>query len=277
MTFVAAGAFFIFWRAIVKVLFKIGNVNTGSISQRAIIVGTGNTARELARNLRERKFHHLQVIGFIDSSRKSTGVLLDGIEVIGSTEMLGKIVRDRNIREVIYCTEDFSFSRILSISAAVRGENINEWIAGKDLAFLIGGQQISFIDNIALVDMAFNLSKPYYRIIKRLFDIKGSVLLMLFLAPLFAGSQRVRNNPEARRIIALLPSVFRGTLSLVGGREPGGEGRTAYKAGVTGLWFTEKEKAENMEKLDIFYAKNQNIWMDVEILSKTLLTIFVGR
>ena len=43
------------------------------------------------------------------------------------------------------------------------------------------------------------------------------------------------------------------------------------KPGLTGLWFTEsidlKDK-EEIKKLNIFYARNQNIWLDFEILGK---------
>ena len=42
------------------------------------------------------------------------------------------------------------------------------------------------------------------------------------------------------------------------------------KRGTTGLWFAENEGIEKNNKLDIFYAKNQNIWLDLEIIGKTL-------
>jgi len=50
--------------------------------------------------------------------------------------------------------------------------------------------------------------------------------------------------------------------------------------GLTGLWFTElsgedTDEAET-EKLDLFYAKNQNIWLDIEIISKSLSKIFIN-
>jgi lipopolysaccharide/colanic/teichoic acid biosynthesis glycosyltransferase len=32
-----------------------------------------------------------------------------------------------------------------------------------------------------------------------------------------------------------------------------------------------------MEKLDIFYAKNQNVWLDLEIIGKTLSIMLGGR
>ena len=49
------------------------------------------------------------------------------------------------------------------------------------------------------------------------------------------------------------------------------------KIGLTGLWFTEhydKTDIEETNKLDIYYAKNQNIWLDLEIIGKTFANMF---
>jgi lipopolysaccharide/colanic/teichoic acid biosynthesis glycosyltransferase len=49
------------------------------------------------------------------------------------------------------------------------------------------------------------------------------------------------------------------------------------KPGITGLWFIEKGQAldsNDFNKLDVYYAKNQNIWLDLEILGKSFSKMF---
>jgi len=49
------------------------------------------------------------------------------------------------------------------------------------------------------------------------------------------------------------------------------------KTGLTGFWFIEnflENDTEEIKKLDIFYAKNQNVWLDLEIIGKTLSKMF---
>jgi lipopolysaccharide/colanic/teichoic acid biosynthesis glycosyltransferase len=45
------------------------------------------------------------------------------------------------------------------------------------------------------------------------------------------------------------------------------------RIGLTGLWnfenFAEKE-TEDHKKINLYYAKNQNIWLDLDILGRTL-------
>jgi len=49
------------------------------------------------------------------------------------------------------------------------------------------------------------------------------------------------------------------------------------KIGLTGLWFVENlyvSDEEEMKSLDLFYAKNQSIWLDLEILGRTISKMF---
>ena len=45
------------------------------------------------------------------------------------------------------------------------------------------------------------------------------------------------------------------------------------KLGIVGLWYIENlnhsDVVEN-RRLDLFYAKNQNIWLDLEIIGKSI-------
>ncbi len=42
------------------------------------------------------------------------------------------------------------------------------------------------------------------------------------------------------------------------------------KKGLTVFGITKQMIEDEIEKLDFYYAKNQNIWMDIEIISKSL-------
>ena len=69
--------------------------------------------------------------------------------------------------------------------------------------------------------------------------------------------------------------------SLVGTKGPmHSDGLYLGKQGLTGLWYLENfnrlDKNE-LEKLNIYYAKNQNIWLDLEILGKTFAKMFSRR
>ena len=74
-----------------------------------------------------------------------------------------------------------------------------------------------------------------------------------------------------------VPSVIKGACSFVGPKVNDSSNLFLGKKGITGIWFTDSENEENLEKLNIFYAKNQNIWLDLEILSKTFFLLKARR
>jgi len=75
-----------------------------------------------------------------------------------------------------------------------------------------------------------------------------------------------------------VPLVILGEKSFVGPRDTSYLGGLYIgKRGLTGFWFIEnlgEPDTEEFKKLDIFYAKNQNIWLDLEIIGKTLSKMF---
>jgi lipopolysaccharide/colanic/teichoic acid biosynthesis glycosyltransferase len=83
---------------------------------------------------------------------------------------------------------------------------------------------------------------------------------------------------DFRKFILGVPQIFIGKASFVGPQTLMNNGKLYLgKRGLTGLWYTEDADAKDNEKLDIFYAKNQNVWLDLEILGKTLNKMWETR
>jgi O-antigen biosynthesis protein len=145
-------------------------------------------------------------------------------------------------------------------------------IVGSEMDFVVGKTSISMLDDIPLVEVQYNILNPSIRIIKTLFDyIAGFAVLFLLYPFIYFSSKLSPKKSEFRKIILEMPSVVKGIKSFVGPKEVNYEQKKFYgKPGLTGLWFVEDCDASEVEKLDFYYAKNQNIWLDLEILGKTL-------
>jgi lipopolysaccharide/colanic/teichoic acid biosynthesis glycosyltransferase len=85
-------------------------------------------------------------------------------------------------------------------------------------------------------------------------------------------------------------NVLRGEMSLVGPRPtleyevekypPSWFARFTVRPGMTGLWQVSgrsKLTYEQMIKLDIEYARNRSLWLNVWILARTIPTVLLGR
>jgi lipopolysaccharide/colanic/teichoic acid biosynthesis glycosyltransferase len=143
------------------------------------------------------------------------------------------------------------------------------------LEAIIGKTRIDELDTLPLVDIEYNLHKPWNRFLKRTFDVMLAALLLVTVYPLAWMAGRRRG------MIAGLPAVLRGQMSFVG--LPAGDrgtdplsGRAGFlgPAGLTGLvQLNGREDLDEQEKerYRLYYAKNQSLVLDMEILVKTLL------
>jgi lipopolysaccharide/colanic/teichoic acid biosynthesis glycosyltransferase len=95
---------------------------------------------------------------------------------------------------------------------------------------------------------------------------------------IYFSSRLSHNQTEFGKIILNVPFVISGKMSFVGPKKVNDEQKKYYgKAGLTGLWYIENCDDSEIEKLDFYYEKNQNIWLDLEILGRTLSKMWSKR
>lgn len=116
-----------------------------------------------------------------------------------------------------------------------------------------------------------------------------------------SGLYKIANDPRITNIgkflrkfsideFPQLENVLIGDMSLVGPRPPleyevenydeWHKRRLAVRPGMTGLWQVSgrnKIGFEDMVLLDIFYAENWNIWLDIQIMLKTIPVVFLKK
>ena len=116
--------------------------------------------------------------------------------------------------------------------------------------------------------------------LKRIFDILLSFLLLITVYPFLILNVKMFNKKLSKHFskLLLLPEVFKGRFSFVG-YPVWFETQKQYigKKGLTGLIqlnFNEMISEEEIENLNLYYAKNQSLILDVEILLKSFISFF---
>lgn len=273
--------FFLFstWRFIAKVFFKFGVVaETGKL--RTLVVGTNTKASALAGSLKSNltSLHH--VVGLIGVGRNQLGKVIKQFEVLGTLENIRKIIHDQKIDKVIFSSDEVSFDQMFAVVSECQGENVDFLVAGSEMDYLVGKSSVSVMENIPLLKVNYNISSHYSKITKRVFDLILSIPILLFVYPfIYLTSKFAKGKSDFVNFVLGVPSVFIGKKSFVGPRF------SSYyhdlflgKTGLTGLWFTElinRTDEEEINKLNIYYARNQSVWLDLEIIGKTLTKIFI--
>jgi hypothetical protein len=259
-----------------RLLARAGGRHRGRRSlfgRRTVIVGTGPSAQAVLRKLRNRIDDGYDVLGFIDTTRRRIGEQLAGVEIIGSIDNVGKVIDERRVGEVIFSTDGLSYENILSVIARSNKRSVNFRLVPGSLEAIIGKTRIDQLDTLPLVDIEYNIHKPLHKAGKRIFDLLLSGIILLTAYPIASLFGR------PGEFLGHMPRIFRGRLSFVGvpmnDRDATGAGTLMLgPAGVTGL--VQLNARANMdheerERYKLYYAKNQSLILDCEIILKSLL------
>jgi hypothetical protein len=283
------------WRLIMRIAGRAGTTRrSGKIlfGRRTVIVGTGPSAQAVLRKLRARVDDGYEVVGFVSTNRREVGERLSGLDIVGSIDNVAKVINDRNVTEVIFSTDGLSFTDILTVIGRSRSRGVNFRLVPNSLEAIIGKASIDELDAIPLVEIEYNIHKPIHRFSKRLFDIVLSLILLVTVYPFVAlrSSLRPTASQESgeRSWVHLLPQVVKGKLSFVGlPISPLSESRVANHSvalngqvsylgpqGLTGLVQIHRHEGlepDEIEQFKLYYARNQSLTLDLEILMKSVV------
>jgi len=265
---------FISWRAVAKLFFKIGIEGGGPDKKRTVVIGTNKEAIQIAQKLQKRSIDYHNVIGLIGFSKNEIGSKSEQFEILGTTDILNRVIKNYNVNEVVFSSEEISYSQMMAIVASCQKENIEFKLIGKSLEFIVGKTSVSMLDDIPVIEIKYNISRPLFRSVKFLFDILLGVVTLFLIYPFIYLAVWLGKKPTPfTNMVVKIPFVVSGKMSFVGPRKSNPDSEVFLgKKGLTGFWFIEEVKEE--EKLEIFYARNQSLWLDLEVLGKTILKIW---
>lgn len=259
-----------FWRIIFGILYNNPKKSGKSILEsRTLIIGTNKNALDLIRKLENSKNHYYEIIGLIDKTKKSIGELIENIPVIGSIELISKIISEKKVNQVLFANDFLKYDEILKIIAENKDSNAHFQIVD-DNFIIVGKRDVVELEEIPFVEIEYNISNPTNKLVKRSFDILFSFLGLLFFYPWIVFSKIVFKKSN---ILLYLPKIFIGKKSFVGRAINDDDNNYLGKKGITGIVQMNEYRNlsyEEKNKYNVYYAKNQGLWLDIEILIKTI-------
>ncbi len=260
------------WRIIFKIIFKASFVDDDLKQKKTLIVGLDNSAIQIGKKIRKKKTDRRTVVGLIGFSNKNIGEKIETFEVIGTDQNIKRVIKESNINEVIFSSGELSYNKMMEIVAKCRDENVEFKIAGNNLDFIVGKTAVTMLDDMPVIDLNYNISQPQLKFIKTLFDYSITIPSLFLIYPfIFFKSKLVNKHSDFTKFVLGFPKVISRKVSLVGpNKSVANEENILGKTGLTGYWYIENDNSEELEKLNFYYAKNQNIWLDLEILAKSL-------
>lgn len=280
ITYLFAGSFYVIWRFLAKIIFKVGVANSVK-NTKTLIVGSEKYCNELTKKLDKSITDIYTVVGFINETAVGIGKKIGNYSVIGSLENIVKVIKEEKINKVIFASHEISFEKMFKIVSQSDNLNVEFLVAGTELDYLVGKSSVTMLENIPLLKVNYNISEASHKIIKAFFDFIFSFLMLLIYPIAAIISLFQKEKGYFVQFILGVPAVFIRKKSFVGPQNKAKKSQLYLgKQGLTGLWFVEKDnsvKENDFSKLDVYYAKNQNIWLDLDILGKSFSKMFFSK
>jgi len=303
----------------------------GWFVQRALIVGTNDDARAIARQLTPYSHSGVHVVGFVDDYLPVGTAVVDNLRVVASTPSLHAITRAQNIDQVILVSGAMtweSFDQLLRGITVAREDKYAIKLSPGLYETLTTGVRVSYKNRVPLLEIErapitgidallkglldYTLGLPAFALTLPLMLVIAAALWFLNQRPVLIRSDVLGKNGRVFKMylfkavtpdtaawtrgnafgeflfvsglnkLPQLLAVLRGKMSLVGPRPVNPRNVAPYqtwlpnllslKPGMTGARASSAEKSITLEqemRLELYYARNYSIWLDLQILFQT--------
>lgn len=152
----------------------------------AVIIGTGETARDIKANLDRNRTSGMNVIGYItESTSENKPKVIDGFPVIGSLDTIREIILEYKVKDVIVALEQEDTEKLIRIVDDIDIADVSVKIVPGFIHLISGLNRTNQIFGLPLIEVMPDPMPSWEKFTKRLFDILISLIVLIVTLPIF--------------------------------------------------------------------------------------------
>ena len=154
--------------------------------RQVLVIGTGDMAKRLIKNLRLNPFLGYEVCGIISETGNVEKNYIFGKKVLGALPEISAVFSSLKVHEAILTIPNMKHEKIVQIILECEKNMIRFKMIPDLFEIITSCVEVDNIDGLPILGLReFPLEKPWNRLIKRFFDIVGSSVGLLVTLPLF--------------------------------------------------------------------------------------------
>ena len=179
------GITFTFFNLII--IKTIRNIFRNSLEKRLLIIGVGNTARELTHVIKENNFTMYNLLGYISANSLegvNQSIRVEEEKILGNCDDIERVIEEKQINEVIIALPLANNKQMSEIINRLDGK-VNKIKFTPELnGTYTFNSQVESYDGLMIISAKINFVKGFSRVLKRVIDVIVSFLGVLLLIPL---------------------------------------------------------------------------------------------
>lgn len=156
---------------------------TKILQRRVVIVGAGQSGRQVAAGILMGAAHDRCLVGFLDDAFPCGKIIFGGAPNLGPIERVADLVVVEKVQEIIVAISSISHERLLEIVQQCRATGAGVKIYSDLFEIIDEKVAVEHFKGMPLVGINQWSHSASYRVIKRGFDIIGSLVLLSVLLP----------------------------------------------------------------------------------------------
>jgi len=158
-------------------------VRTRRIKRNLLFIGAGELSIKKAIYLKEDKRSYYNICGFLDDDESKQGKSFKNITVLGNTKDLKKVVDSYKIKEILISINNINHERLQALIDLCKETQCPIHIISELYNIVPEKLEVEEIAGISAFRLQAYNQKSNYEIIKRIFDVLISALLIIILSP----------------------------------------------------------------------------------------------
>ena len=156
----------------------------GGLNKRVLVIGTSEKAQRFVKTISEHPTWPIVLLGFIDTDRKGDVNLPPELRYLGTPEDLPEVLHQHTIDEVVFAVPTRQISESTDMLALCEQEGVRSVILSNWFSSLVAHVSTDIQYDQPVLIYTSMRHKEWQILVKRLFDIVFSSLLLVFLMPL---------------------------------------------------------------------------------------------
>ena len=153
--------------------------------QRVLVVGAGDLGRQVVERLHAHKEYGFQVVGFLDDDPGKQQREIQGIPVLGTSRDLETVIAEQRIDQVMIALPLAAHNRTVQLIRRAGELLVDIKVVPDLLQYYVMRAGIEDLDGMPMINLTQIPLEGWNQIVKRAFDIAGSLILLLMTGWLF--------------------------------------------------------------------------------------------
>lgn len=177
-----AYALMLLWRLAARAAFRL-NVDHGAQQRRVLILGAGEVGCRMAEQIGAQPYLGLKVVGFLDDNPDKQ-LCMPG--VLGPLDAARKVVYEHCIEDVVIALPLSAHKRLTQVVSVLQDLPVRVRVIPDFFSVTLHRASFEEFAGIPMLDLRAPALSEYQRMIKRIFDLLVTLLIMPFVLPVMA-------------------------------------------------------------------------------------------